>query len=138
MASDEEAEANLPDASVQDPVSVGILFCNALDDYQNYQTALRYLVTPESLQDWGDFSEVAKHLQSIEDRGTGSVANEAVGDPDVRYVKIMRGVSQNYQVLDAQPINLASIITVVWRKEYDRWMVHGMGPDYFLPEEVPH
>ncbi|GAB3535814.1 hypothetical protein GCM10027403_14540 [Arthrobacter tecti] len=130
--------AALPNGSLQDPVAVGMMFVNALADHRHYEIALSRLVTPESLPYWGDFSEIAEHVASIENWGFGSIANEAVGDPNVRYCKLMSGVESSFQVTDAQIINAASIITMVWRPEYDQWMVHAMGSEYLRPEEVPH
>ncbi|MGO3813733.1 MAG: hypothetical protein ACTJHV_02900, partial [Cellulosimicrobium funkei] len=62
FASDEEAAAALPEPSLDDPVAVGILFLKALRDPVQYSNALHNLVTPESLDAWGDFSEAAKGL----------------------------------------------------------------------------
>jgi hypothetical protein len=65
------------------------------------------------------------------------MVNKAQGDPDVAYAKILSGVTQSYEVLDEQPVLAAAVITLVWRPDHRRWMVHGIG-DYISPEEVPH
>ena len=136
FTSHEEAEAALPEPSLRDPVSVGMMFLNALEDHVRYYNALLTLTTPESHPAWGDFSNAAEMLRSIDDYGVGSMANEAVGAPDVAYIKILRGVTEPYEVVDAQPVMAAAIMTLVWRPELDRWVVHGIG-DSLLPEQVP-
>ncbi|MGO4143461.1 hypothetical protein AB4Y77_00100 [Paenarthrobacter sp. YAF11_1] len=135
---DDEAEQALPEPSFQDPVAVGLLFCNALSDPAEYQVALRRVVTPESLPAWGDFSDAAQFLASIPDRGFGSMANRALGDDGVAYLKILSGVTQSFQVLEDQVVMAAGFVTLAWRPEFGEWRVHAFGGDTLRPEEVPH
>lgn len=137
FATDDEAEAMLPDPSLQDPVAVGMMFCNALDDPKHYLNALRNLSTPESVPDWGDYTRAAEALKAVPNRGYGSMVNPSEGDKDVVYFKILPNVESSYQVLDDQPMMMGELLTIVWRKEYNQWMVHAMG-DYMRPEHVPH
>lgn len=134
---DEEAASGLPEPSLDEPISVAMAFLSALDDPVRYRTALVNLTTPESHQAWGDFSEMAQVLSEIEDWGVASMVDEAVGDSDVVYAKVIRGVDQTYEVLEEQVMNVAAIITLVWRPSFGRWMVHAVG-DYVKPEDVPH
>ncbi|WP_284752638.1 hypothetical protein [Arthrobacter sp. efr-133-R2A-120] len=138
MASDEEAAAALPEPSLQDPVAVGQMFCNALGQYRHFQVALRRIVTPESVAAWGDFSDAANFLASIPDAGYGSMAQRAVGADDVAYFKVLSGVTDSYQVLDEQIVQAAGIVTLAWRPEFGEWRVHAMGSNYVVPEQVPH
>lgn len=131
-----EAEAAVPHPDVADPVSVGIMFCEALEDHERYSVALRMLTTPESHPAWGDFSDAACAYREIPEPGFGSRANLALGAPDVAYFKILRNVNRSYQVLDDQPIGFAAVLTLVWRPERQQWLVHAMGQS-LLPEEVP-
>jgi hypothetical protein len=133
---DTEAAAALPAPALDDPVSVGLLFCNALEDPGSNLEVLELLSTPESRNAWGDFTAAGNMLQAIEDRGYGSMVNEAVGATDVCYFKILGGVSESFQVVDAQPVSAAAVLTLVWRPERGQWLVHGLG-DYLRPEEVP-
>lgn len=138
FVSDEQSGSTLPEPSLLDPVSVAHLFFNAVQDHEEYQVALLNLTTPESHAAWGDFSEAAAFLASIDDLGFTSMVNQAVGDPDVVYASILSGVTQGYEVLDAQPVKAAAVLTLVRRPDHDgRWLVHQMGP-FLLPEEVPH
>jgi len=132
----DEAPAVLPPEDPTNPVFIGILFCNALADHHHYRVALGKLVTPESLPNWGDFSEAAALLASIEDHAYGSRTNPAQGAPDVHYFKILRNVPESYQLLDDQLLAGAAVLTLVWRPEHGRWMVHSIG-DYLLPETLP-
>lgn len=136
FADEGEAAAALPEPSLTDPVSVGMMFCNALEDHRHYRNALLSLTTPESHAAWGDFAEAARAYSEIPDPGFGSRANLAVGAPDVAYFKIISGVDRPYQVLDDQPLNAAAIVTLVWRPEWQQWLVHAMGLS-LAPEDVP-
>ncbi|HEX6967607.1 MAG TPA: hypothetical protein VF174_02085 [Micromonosporaceae bacterium] len=136
MTSDAEAVAALPEPALDDPVSVSIMFCNALRDPRANLNALRFLTTPESHAAWGDFTSSSEFLKSIEDCGYGSQVNRAEGAPDVAYFKILRGVTQSYQVLDEQPVLVAAVLTLVWRPERGQWLVHSIG-EPLLPEQLP-
>ncbi len=133
---DDEAAAALPEPALDNPVSVGLLFCNALEDPAKNRQALEGLTTPESREAWGDFTTAAAALKAIENRGCGSMVNEAAGAPDVCYFKILRGVTESYQVLDDQPVALAAVLTLVCRPERGQWLVHSIG-DYLGPEQLP-
>jgi hypothetical protein len=138
FASEEEAAANLPEPSLDDPVSVGIMFCNALEDPVQYRNALLRLVTPESRPAWGDFGEASRFITSIEDLGYGSRTEPAAGDDNVHYFKIMQGITQSYEVLEDQVVFLKGVLTLVWRPKHRQWMVHAIGGGYTRPEDVPH
>lgn len=133
---DEDAPKVLPPDDPENSVFIGIMFCNALAERRKYQTALGNLVTPESKSAWGDFSAAADYLASIEDHAYGSFTNAAHDAPDVQYFKILRNVQESYQVLDDQPVIVAAVLTLVWRPEHGRWMVHSIG-EPLLPEQLP-
>lgn len=138
FTTDEEAAAALPrDGDLTNPVQVALLFCDALDDPSHYRNALLRLTTPESHGAWGNFAEAARFLSSIKDLAYGSRVNEAVGAPDVVYFKLIENGGPSYQIVDAQPIPVAGLITLVWRPEYDGWKVHAMGAGPALPDDVP-
>jgi hypothetical protein len=134
---EEEVEQVIPEFSFQDPVAVGMMFCNALGDPQENRVALARLATPESLPAFGDFTEAAEMLAAVPDVGYGSKVQPSVGDEAVVYFKIVSGVGQSYQVLEEQIISGPAVVTLVWRREFGEWRVHAIG-DYLRPEEVPH
>ena len=101
-----------------------------------YSNALHNLVTPESLDAWGDFSEAAKGLEAIQNPGFGSRANRAHDASDVAYVKILSNIEQSYEVTEEQVVLAAAVVTLVWRPEFGQWMVHGLG-DHIRPEGLP-
>ena len=138
FVSDDEARTAVPAFSFQDPVAVGLAFCNALDRRGDYLAALQRMVTPESLPAWGDFREAAAFHSSIENPGYGSVANRAHGDDEVAYFKILADITRGYQAQSDQIVGFAGIVTLVWRRELGEWRVHAFGGDYLRPEEVPH
>lgn len=137
FATPDEAADAIPEPDLTDPASVGVLFYQALQDPSEFQQVLAFLTTPESQSAWDDFAEAGEMLAAIEDHGIGTMVKEAQGDPSVAYAKILRGITDSYEVLDNQIINAAAVITLVWRPDFGRWMVHGIG-DSILPEDVPH
>ncbi|MBT1001186.1 hypothetical protein KIH31_01110 [Paenarthrobacter sp. DKR-5] len=134
---DAEVASVLPQFSFQDPVAVGMLFCNALGDPDSNFNALSRLATPESLPAFGDFKDAAAFLASVKDAGYGSNAERAVGDDGVAYFKILSGITENFQLLEEQIMAGAGVVTLVWREEFDEWRVHSIGVP-LRPEDVPH
>lgn len=138
FVSDDESGSTLPEPSLFDPVAVAHLFFSAVQQHEEFQVALLNITTPESHEAWGDFSEAAAFLASVEDLGFSSMVNQAVGDPGVVYASILSGVTQGFEVLDEQIVQAEAVLTIVRRPDHDgRWLVHQMGPP-LLPEEVPH
>lgn len=136
FTSPEEVETSVREANRDEPHLVASLFCEALGDPEQNQVALRALVTQESLEAWGDFSTAAEMLASIEDAGYGSKVDRAYEADDVGYFKILSGVTQSYQVQGEQFVNAAAIITLVWHRDAERWMVHSIGQQV-RPEDIP-
>lgn len=136
FGTEQESRDALPEPSLDDPVSVALLFVRGLGDPVEYRDALDFLVTPESRPAWGDFTAAAGRYAAIQDPGFGSMINLAEGAEDVGYFKILSNVTTSYEVLDDQLIAFAAVITLVWRPEFDRWMVHSIG-DYVKPEDLP-
>lgn len=120
-----------------DPAQIAFTFLAALDDVARNCESLELIVTPESLGSWGDFIEASEYLASIPNWGLGSMPTPAEGDSSVQYAKILSGVDQTFQVLEEQAIFAAALITLVWRSDYGRWMVHALG-EAVHPDAVPH
>jgi len=121
----------------RDPFTTVVTFINALDDPHEYVGPLEMLTTPESRAAWGDFTDAASLLRSIDDWGLGSAPTPAEGDDSVRYAKVLRGVQNNFQVQAEQIIFVAAMVTLVWREEVGMWLVHAFG-EPVPPELVPH
>ncbi|MEU8901414.1 hypothetical protein AB0C65_36495 [Nocardia sp. NPDC048505] len=136
FTSDGEIEAVYPSIQQDPPYLVATLFCEALEDPERNQVALRALVTPESLPAWGDFSTTAAQFSSIQDPGYGSRVDRAFEADDVGYFKILSGVTQSYQVTEGQIIACAAVITLVLHRDTGQWMVHSIG-EQVRPEEIP-
>jgi hypothetical protein len=137
FAPDVEAAAAAAPPSLADPVSVGWLFLDALTDPLTKRDALELLVTPESREMWGDFAEAAATLMHMEAWGASSIAVQAMNAPDVRYVKVIAGVTQQHQLVCDSSAIYSVVLTLVWRPEHGRWMVHAFSADYISPEHVP-
>ena len=71
------------------------------------------------------------------DLGYGSRVQPSIGDEAVVYFNIVSGVGQSYQALEEQIISGPAVVTLVWRREFGEWRVHGID-DYLMPEDVPH
>lgn len=117
-----------------DPVAIGLAFVNALSGDELVDPSV--LVTPESIGAWGDFGAAREALLAIEGRGFGSIADRAVDAEDVAYFKILAHVDQSFRVTEGDVVMMAGVVTLVWRPEFDRWMVHALG-DRLRPEDVP-
>jgi hypothetical protein len=129
----------IPAPDPRNPVSIGLMFLSALTDpVDKSNDNLLWLTTPESHVMWGDFSDARALMDSIVNWGVGSLANPAVGDDSVRYMKVLPGVTANYQVKGDVLVETAAILTIVWRADHDRWMVHHLGREFIAPEHVPH
>lgn len=132
-ASDEEA---LADAMSQNRPGgawwVALAFHNAATDEVGIQVdQLRALVTPESLETWGDFSGVRELLS---DTGLTSRANHRA--PGVAYVKFVSDTGRS-MIADGHVMIMArAIATLQFRPELSEWRVHQLG-DYCLPEDLP-
>lgn len=119
-----------------DPIRVASMFFSAIADPQTFAVALRRMVTPESLESWGDFQSAADLFNSIPDPGMQTRAKSAHGDDEVKYVGVVYGVEEDFQMKGGAMVS-SQIITLVWRPEFGSWLVHHFG-DYVLPENVPH
>jgi hypothetical protein len=117
------------------PAFVALTFMSMITDLTQWQHHLPAIVTPESLDSWGDFTEIRDVLERIPERGLGSGATPATDAPDVAYVKIMRDVPHTF-LLQAGELQVEELITLVWRPEVGRWLVHSVGAAT-LPEDAP-
>lgn len=124
------------DAAQANPFAMAMTFIQGLQDRTEFLPALEAVTTPESRAAWGDFAEAAAALDSIEDWGIGSMPSRAEGASDVAYAVVLRSVGQGFQSLDEQVVDAAAIITLVWRPEFGRWLVHAFG-HYVSPDELP-
>ncbi|MBY8861107.1 hypothetical protein K7711_31845 [Nocardia sp. CA2R105] len=136
FTSPEESDAAMLEAWQNEQWSAAASFCGALAAPEANLEILQSLVTPESLERWGDFRAVAARYATIEDPAYGSVVNPAFDTEDVGYFKVLRGVSQNYQVVDEQPMLVAAVVTVVRHPFEKRWMVEAFG-EMVRPESIP-
>lgn len=74
------------DTGLMEPRSVALMFALALGDPVEYRQGLKRLVTPGSLDRWGDFARAAAALQRLVPwQVRGFTAFDAV-DPDVAFV----------------------------------------------------
>ena len=92
---------------------------------------LRRLVTPESLNAWGDFSTARAALL-----GCGMTSRADIPAPDVAYVKFVSDPSQALVADSEVMIMVRAVATLQFRPGSGRWLVHQLG-DYCLPEDLP-
>jgi hypothetical protein len=97
---------------------------------------LNILVTPESLPHWGDFSSIQPVIDSVKDPGFGTRILRYPHAKDVGYFRILEGVPESFDRRVPASEDVPIIIVVVWRPEYDRWLIHGFG--MLEPEELEH
>lgn len=111
------------------------VFANALRSPIKNSGLLAWLVTPESRASWGNFEKAATLLRSIKNPGIGSNATPAFDAPDVAYVKIMADVTEAFTLDEPSFGTESAIVSLVWRPEHGRWLVHGFGA-YSKPTEL--
>lgn len=136
FATDEEVREVSPAPDLTSPESVGFLFFQALEQPDHYFNALQNLTTPESWDDWGDFSEARDAVASMPNCGYSNRCARAVDADDVAYFKVFSDVPQSYEVVDSQILTIAGVLSMVWRPELDSWRIHSFG-GYLRPEELP-
>ncbi|MFC7848574.1 hypothetical protein ACFUTU_08880 [Arthrobacter sp. NPDC057388] len=133
MTRDFDLESEETQEIADDPRRIGYWFFRALHDRARNLDDLHLIVTPESRPLWGSFEMAAALLDCIEDPGMLQEAVYAHGDLDVCYMRIIREARDHTPttVLD-DPL----LITLVWRPDHGRWMVHHFG-DMVHPDRVP-
>jgi hypothetical protein len=118
----------------EDPQTIGYQFFSALLD-QDIES-LELLVTPESRPAWGNFGVAIALLHALDNPGMMQEGIRAQRDPDVCYMRVLRGVQRSHEVTDYVRLDDPLLMTLVWRPEFGRWMVHHFG-DAVEPSSVP-
>lgn len=107
-----------------DPTNVGELFLMLLIAGQLKD--LEDFITPESEVFWGDFSDAQAFVNSITDLAIVRPAQIHSLADDVAHLGLLNS-SVAYSP-DEESIVLASgFVTLVWRYEFERWMVSCLG-----------
>lgn len=107
-----------------DPVNVAELFLMLLTRGQT--TNLDDFVTPESESSWGDFTEAQTFLNSIAEPAIVKPAQVHSLADDVAFVGLLNS-SLGYEVDEESTVFAAGFVTLVWRSEFERWMVSSLG-----------
>lgn len=118
----------------EDPQKIGYMFFRAL--LHKDVEELEVLVTPESRPAWGGFDVAVGLFHSLENPGMVREASRSKRDPNVCYMRIARGVQRSHDITAYTPLDNPLIVTLVWRPEYGRWMVHHLG-DPAEPSSIP-
>ena len=125
------------------PLTIALQFVSALDKEDDNSEWLGHLVTPESRENWGDFTSAKRAYRSINEPGFGSLVNRPDGASDVGYFKILSDVTESYEVDQPRAVMIPAMITLVWRPEAGpadnpgMWLVHQFG-DPADPAELIH
>jgi hypothetical protein len=107
--------------------NVAFYFLSALSGDKNKVEQLPDLVTPESRASWGKFRRARMTLARIPDWGLLMTGEAAIDDDSVRYHGILANTVTGKVGPDDRIVVAESILTLVWRPEFGRWMVHHMG-----------
>lgn len=135
------AYAAFPDRpDLTNPVWVAAAFTSGLLAEELDVAALSRMVTPESLGDWGDFSEASAFVDAIPSSGLSNRAPRAVGAPDVAYPRVLDTMASvgHEGALVIHGERLAEGVyplTLVWRPEAGAWLVHAFRD--VSPSELP-
>jgi hypothetical protein len=136
MTEDFDLYAEESQEIANDPRRIGYWFFRALHDRAKNLDDLHLIVTPESRALWGSFEIAAALLDSIEDPGMLQQAVYADGDPEVCYMRVVREAKEHTFSTPITMLDDPLLITLVWRPDHGRWMVHGFG-DVVHPDRVP-
>jgi hypothetical protein len=136
MTEDFDLYAEESQEIANDPRQIGYWFFRALHDRARNLDDLHLIVTPESRPLWGAFEIAAALLDSIEDPGMLQEAVYAHGDLEVCYMRVIREAKEHTFITPATIMDDPLLITLVWRPDHGRWMVHGFG-DMVHPDRVP-
>ena len=126
----------------ENPAFIGGVFLSNLGP-DGDDEILSQLITPESVDAFGDFSVARTMVAAEKDTGIGSLANRPEGASDVAYMKLILNMhdqllpgTESLIVSGAETLARAFIASLVWRPERGMWLVHSFG-DYARPEEMP-
>lgn len=127
------------------PMSVAKWFLGAILKPDSTLIELTLLVTPESLPQWGDFTEVAPALDGYGLASGVRIGLDATGvpAPDVAYIQLLSlAETGNYTSVISEPTAVLRplVLTLVWRPEVGSWQVHCIGaaaPVAALPRTSP-
>jgi hypothetical protein len=136
MTEDFDLYAGESQEIADDPRRIGYWFFRALHDRAKNLDDLHLIVTPESRPLWGSFEMAAALLDFIEDPGMLKEAVYAHGDLDVCYMRVIREAKEDTALTPATALDDPLLITLVWRPDHGRWMVHHFG-DMVHPDRVP-
>ena len=114
------------DGAVPNPLDdpafkAGYLFCALLADETATTWELSYLVTPESLPAWGDFSEAVRLHNSLKDPAFCGTVVRSDDDKRIAYLLLLGGVQQHLVLDDWTDPDVT--ITLHWSEDRG-WLVH--------------
>ena len=118
-----------------DPVATARLFYAALLGDPPRADVLEQLVAPETAHRWGDFTSIAQAAREVGAAGVWNAADYATGDRTVAYVALIDQATID-DPPPSGPAIVPCVLSVVWREEFDQWVVFGLGEPQ-PPEAAP-
>lgn len=135
----DDARVRLETAGRAHPYNVGTEFLQCIGDALAHLDELRELVTPESLDGWGDFAEAQRTYESIDFPGVSSQMGGVIGAPGVAYLKILSNVPVGgFNLSEGSRLQAAMWVTMIWRAELGGWRVHDLALDRRPLAELEH
>jgi hypothetical protein len=142
VTDDELAWTAADDASFQfssspanSPKGVTLRFITALETSPIPLDSLRSMVSPESLDSWGDFSRAAMKIEGIPNLGFVDGTFGFEGAPDVIYIGVLANVTKTrWQPPQVPPV--VAMVNIIWRPELGKWVVHEIGGPAH-PDQLP-
>jgi hypothetical protein len=142
MTDDELTWTAADDASFQfssspanSPKGVTLRFITALETSPMPLDVLTSMVSPESLESWGDFSRVAMQIEGIPNLGFVDGAFGFEGAPDVIYIGVLANVTKA-RLQPSQVPPVVAMVNIIWRPELGKWVVHEIGGPVH-PDQLP-
>jgi hypothetical protein len=133
---EDEAMLALEALPGDEPIKLTIAVWNALTADADHRELVRGVVTPESAESWGDFSQLAAALDD-ENLGIVSKVRQEPGTTDVAVVWLLRDPGPARMMRGAEFANIAFMFTWVWRPELGGWRLHEVGTRWVPTSELP-
>lgn len=117
------------------PVSLVQILAEAVKEPERYAVALEGLVTPESLNDWGDFSQLRSALEGL---SFSSQLRSYPHAPDVAYMYLIAGEPAP-RFVELGVVEVPRTLVWIWRPELGNgsWRLHHAAQEMLPPEAFP-
>lgn len=117
----------LPPETTRDPNWVATMFLSGLLGFGPYAEHLDTLITPQSRDAWGRFTEARAYMQGLTAPGISTGHTRPEGARDVAYVAMLTNTTEGYVLPAETVVDAAAVVSLVWHEGADSWLVTALG-----------